>query len=96
VSWIKTKSTIDPVGMAAVGETRPDLNVRNGTKQVGPIDPVRTAAFRDLGFLKRHSASRRTEKACGPDAPTLASSSRNIRFAGDGGKKSPIAGESTI
>jgi hypothetical protein len=32
VSWIKMKPTIDPVGMAALGETRPDLNVRNGTK----------------------------------------------------------------
>jgi hypothetical protein len=46
----------------------------------------------------------RTAKSCGPDAPTLASSSRscvgptglrqNIS-AGDGGKKSPVTGEST-
>jgi hypothetical protein len=32
VSRIKTKPTIDPIAMAALGETRPDLNVRNGTK----------------------------------------------------------------
>jgi hypothetical protein len=57
VSWIRTKPTNDSVGMAVLGETRPDLNVRNGTKYVGPIDSVRTAAFRDLCFLKRHSAS---------------------------------------
>src|ERR1700688_4329324 len=55
VSWIKTKPTIDPSGMAALGETRRDLNVRNRTKRVGPIDPVRPAAFRGPCFRKRHS-----------------------------------------
>jgi NAD(P)-dependent dehydrogenase (short-subunit alcohol dehydrogenase family) len=32
VSWIKTKPTIDPVGMAALGETRPDLLPRRGSR----------------------------------------------------------------
>jgi hypothetical protein len=34
----------------------------------------------------------RTAKACGPDAPTLASSSREAIFAGDGGKKARSPG----
>jgi hypothetical protein len=38
----------------------------------------------------------RTAKTCGPDAPTLASSSRKATFAGDGGKKARLTGESTI
>jgi hypothetical protein len=35
---------------------------------------------------------RRTAKSCGPDAPTLASSSRKATFAGDGGKKARSPG----
>jgi len=35
----------------------------------------------------------RTAKACGPDAPVLASSSRQATFAGDGGKKADRRGE---
>ena len=34
----------------------------------------------------------RTEKSCGPDAPTLASSWREAIFAGDGGKKARSPG----
>jgi hypothetical protein len=34
----------------------------------------------------------RTAKSCGPDAPTLASSSRKATFAGDGGKKARSPG----
>jgi hypothetical protein len=34
----------------------------------------------------------RTAKACGPDAPTLASSSRKATFAGDGGKQARSPG----
>ena len=36
-----------------------------------------------------------TAKSCGPDIPTLVSSSRKEIFAGDGGKKARLAGEST-
>src|ERR1700726_4239419 len=35
---------------------------------------------------------KRTAKTCGPDAPTLASSSRKATFAGDGGKKARSPG----
>jgi hypothetical protein len=34
VPRIKTKPTIDPVGMAALGETRPDLNLRNSVRSI--------------------------------------------------------------
>jgi len=49
----------------------------------------------DVSGATDESAHLRTEKSCGPDASTLASSSRKQVFAGDGDKKSPIAGEST-
>jgi hypothetical protein len=48
----------------------------------------------DAGGATDESADLRTEKACGPDAPTLASSSREAFFAGDGGKKARLTGES--
>ena len=38
---------------------------------------------------------RRTAKACGPDAPMLASSSREASFSGMTVAKKPVAGEST-
>ena len=34
----------------------------------------------------------RTAKSCGPDTPTLVSSSRNVIFAGDGGKRARSPG----
>ncbi len=50
----------------------------------------------DAGGAKDESADLRTAKSCGPDAPTLASSSREAFSAGDGGKKARLTGESTI
>ena len=39
----------------------------------------------------------RTVKTCGPDAPTLASSSWEAKLlAGDGGKNSPVTEESAL
>src|SRR3984893_3383243 len=49
-----------------------------------------TAAGRDAvdaDALEDERRVMRTAKTCGPDAPTLASSSRKATFAGDGGKK---------
>src|ERR1700733_11349983 len=44
------------------------------------------------GSVTRRMTVPRTEKPCGPDAPTLASSSRKAIFAGDGGKKARSPG----
>jgi hypothetical protein len=46
----------------------------------------------DALVLNDEQRVRRTAKSCGPDAPTLASSSRKATFAGDGGKKARSPG----
>jgi hypothetical protein len=46
----------------------------------------------DASSTKDEGAFLRTVKSCGPDAPTLASSSREAIFAGDGGKKARSPG----
>ena len=47
------------------------------------------------GVLKTKALFLRTEKSCGPDASTLASSSWEASFLGATVAKKPIAGEST-
>jgi len=46
----------------------------------------------DARSARDESAFLRTEKSCGPDTPTLVSSSRKATFAGDGGKKARSPG----
>ena len=46
----------------------------------------------DAGGASDEGAGLRTAKSCGPDAPTLASSSREAIFVGDGGKKARSPG----
>jgi hypothetical protein len=48
----------------------------------------------DADALEDERRLMRTAKSCGPDAPTLESSWWSYS-AGDGGKKSPVTGEST-
>jgi hypothetical protein len=50
----------------------------------------------DARSAKDESAFWRTAKACGPDAPVLASSSREAGFSGMTVARKPVTGESAL
>ena len=76
----------------------------NHLYKLGRLAPTRGAArdrhgrrARDAvdAAVREANAPMRTAKSCGPDAPTLASSSREANFSGATVTKSPVTGESS-